>query len=94
MTRVLWRRQWLMRAALVLLVVLSALAVTVSVHESRRLIADLQVEQRNSVQLQAVWSQLQLEHGTWGSYSKVEQLARAELDMHMPAAHEKVVVQP
>jgi len=87
-------RRLLMKVFLVLLVVLSAVAVTVSVHESRRLIAQLQTEQRSSVRLQSVWSQLQLEQGTWGSYSKIEQLARAELHMHMPTAQEKVVVQP
>lgn len=80
--------------ALVTLVVISAVAVTWSVHEARRLTARQQQLQAGQDRLQTEWGQLLLERSTWGSYARVERLAREKLDMKLPEKDERVVVRP
>ena len=79
---------------LMALLVISALAVTWSVHESRRLTALQQQLQAEQDRLQTEWGQLLLERSTWGSYARVENLAREKLDMKLPEKDERVVVKP
>lgn len=74
--------------------VLSAVAVVHSVHTSRLLVNDLQGLQREGEQLQVEWGQLLLEKSTWGSYTRVEERARGEIDMYLPSVQEIVVVTP
>lgn len=85
-------RTWV--ALLAVLLVISALAVTWSVHESRRLTARHQQLQAEQDRLQTEWGQLLLERSTWGSYARVETLAREKLDMKLPEKDERVVVRP
>lgn len=79
---------------LVILVVASALAVTWSVYETRRLTAKQQQLQAEQNRLDTEWGQLLLERSTWGSYARVERLAREKLDMKLPDKDERVVVKP
>jgi cell division protein FtsL len=79
---------------LVALVVLSALGVAYSVHETRRLTDRSQQLQRQQAQLETRWGQLLLEHSTWGSYARVERLAREELGMKVPTTDERVLIRP
>lgn len=81
-------------AMLVVLILTSALAVSWTVHETRRLTSRAQQLQAQQDHLQTEWGQLLLEHSTWGSYTRVEQLARAKLDMQMPEGGQKVLVKP
>lgn len=85
-------RLWVV--VLVMLVVISAVAVTWSVHEARRLTARQQQLQAEQDRLQTEWGQLLLERSTWGSYARVERLAREKLDMKLPEKDERVVVRP
>ena len=84
---------WLVRL-LVLLVAVSALAVSYSVHEARRLTDRSQQLQRQLAQRESHWSQLLLEHSTWGSYARVESLAREQLGMKLPQTDERVLTRP
>mgnify|MGYP000389118956 FL=1 len=84
---------WLIRT-LVMLVVISALAVSYSVHEARRLTDESQKLQQQQTRLESQWSQLLLEHSTWGSYARVERLAREELGMKLPKTDERVLIRP
>ena len=84
----------LINSVLLLLIVISALAVTWSVHQARKLTAESQQLWQVSYALQTEWAQLQLEHSTWGNYIRVEQMARDELDMHLPRHNERVVIRP
>ena len=84
---------WLIRT-LVMLVVISALAVSYSVHEARRLTDDSQKLQQQQTRLESQWSQLLLEHSTWGSYARVERLAREKLGMKLPKTDERVLIRP
>jgi cell division protein FtsL len=79
---------------LLALVLLSALAVSWTVHESRRLTNRVQQLQSEQDRLQTEWGQLLLEHSTWGSYARVERMAREKLDMHLPQGEQKVLVKP
>lgn len=81
-------------ALLVLLVMVSAFAVSYSVHKARKLTDESQQLQREQNRLHTEWGQLLLEHSTWGSYARVERIARTELQMIQPTARHRVVVKP
>lgn len=85
---------WRLETLLVVLLVLSALAVSWSVHESRRLTNDVQRLQSEHNRLQTEWGQLLLEHSTWGAYARVERIAREKLSMAQPDPGQRVVVTP
>lgn len=79
---------------LVLAVLASALSVSWSVHRARTLTAALQQAHTEHDRLQTEWGQLLLEHSTWGSYARVERVAREKLHMKLPDTGEKVMVTP
>lgn len=79
---------------LLALILLSALAVSWTVHETRRLTSLAQQLQGEHDRLQTEWGQLLLEHSTWGSYTRVERLAREKLNMLSPEGDHKVLVKP
>ena len=84
---------WAIRV-LVVLIALSALGVSYRVHESRRLTDESQKLQQQQTRLESQWSQLLLEHSTWGSYARVERLAREKLGMKLPKTDERVLIRP
>jgi len=77
-----------------LALIVSAMAVSWSVHESRRLTNDAQRLQAEHNRLHTEWSQLLLEHSTWGAYARVESLARSRLSMSLPETGQQVMVRP
>ncbi len=79
---------------LVVLIAVSALGVSYSVHEARRLTDESQKLQKRQTGLESQWSQLLLEHSTWGSYARVERLAREKLGMKLPKTDERVLIRP
>lgn len=79
---------------LLMLVVASALGVAYSVHEARRLTDRAQQLRGEQARLETRWGQLLLEHSTWGSYARVERLAREELGMKRPETDERVLIRP
>ncbi len=79
---------------LLLLVVASALGVAYSVHEARRLTDRTPQLLSEQAELETRWGQLLLEHSTWGSYARVERLAREELGMKLPQTDERVLIRP
>ena len=87
-------RQPLQVMALLLLVLISALAVSWSVHSARKLTSEMQMLQREQDALQTEWGQLLLEQSTWGGFARVERLAREKLDMMTPDAGQTVMVEP
>lgn len=72
-------------AILVVLVVASALAVVNLTHRSRGLVKAQEREQARTRALEAEWTQLQLENGTWAAPARVEKIARERLGMNPPA---------
>ena len=83
-------------AATLLLLVLallgSALAVVYAKYQSRQLFVGLQQLGAARDRAETEWGRLQLELGTWGAQARVERIARRQLQMHLPAADEIVVI--
>lgn len=86
--------QMVVTAALVLVVVISALALIYSTHRSRELFNELQQEQRREWALDEDWERLLLEQGTLAAYERVSQTAENKLDMVMPDPAAVRVVRP
>ncbi|MDN5850221.1 MAG: cell division protein FtsL [Nitrococcus sp.] len=81
-------------ATLVLLVVVvgSAVAVSYSKHNSRRLFIQLQALQRERDQLNIEWGRLQLEQAAWATHGRIERIARERLEMRMPTQSDVVIL--
>jgi len=73
-------------------VLVSALLVVQSRHQSRIVFAEIQaLEDRRDV-LNEEWGRLQLEQSTWAMANRIESLARTELDMRSPTPEQRVLV--
>jgi len=70
---------------LVLLVMFSSIAVSYSVHISRKTVASLAVLERQQHAIEVEWGQLLIEQSAWGDYGRVERIAIERLEMKMPA---------
>jgi cell division protein FtsL len=87
-------RRLVLAMFLSLLVFGSALSVVYSKHLNRKLFIELgQLEQTHD-ELQVEWSRLQIEHSTWASHDRIRQLARTQLQLHIPSAENIVLVKP
>ena len=67
-----------------LMVVWSALSVVETRHESRKLFVELQTIEKQRDFMAVEWGRLQLEQATWGTYSRIEEVAREKLEMELP----------
>ena|SRR5688572_48088 len=81
-----------LNAALLVLVIVSALGVITSQHQARRLFIDVETEQATAKKLADEWTQLQLEQGTWATNKRVEAVASKQLGMRLPDPSTTVVV--
>ena len=81
---------WL--AGLWVLVMLSALGVVHTTHQSRVLTAQLEQTQRYRDELRYEQERLLLERSAWSAYSRIEQVAKEKLEMHAPGPSERVLV--
>ena len=86
------RAQWWVAAALVALLVVSALGVIYSSHQSRQLFNQLQELKRRELALEEQWGKLLLEQSTWSSHDRIRQLAETRLNMVMPEASDMEIV--
>ena len=75
-----------------LLVVASALGVIYSSYKSRQLFSGLEQQKRQAMSLEENWGRLLLEQSTWASHSRIEHLAKSQLDMVIPAPESMVVI--
>jgi cell division protein FtsL len=75
-----------------LLVFISAIAVVLARHQSRKLFAELQGLEQQRDAMNEEWGQLQLEQATWGTHSRIEDLARRKLGMTIPPAEAIMVI--
>ncbi|WP_372749500.1 cell division protein FtsL [Litorivivens sp.] len=71
-------------AGLIMLIVLSALSVVYSSHQSRQLFNEWQLLQKEAYRLDEDWGRLLLEHSTWAAHDRVERLASERLMMTPP----------
>jgi cell division protein FtsL len=61
-----------------------AMGLVTSQHKARKLFIELQQHKEVSKSLDTEWSQLQLEQSTWAMHSRLEQVAKDMLHMHVP----------
>lgn len=77
-----------------ILAFLTALAVVVTKHDSRRLFVELQALEHQRDRLNVEWNQLQLEESAWSTQARIETAARKRLEMRLPPEDAfKVIVQ-
>ena len=69
---------------LLLVLVVCALGLVTSRHQSRKLFSELEREQQRARQLEVEYGRLQLEASTWGLHSRVERIAGTTLGMRAP----------
>jgi len=74
-----------------LLVMVSAIAIVLSQHNSRGLVTELQGLYQERDTLDTEWGQLLLEQSTWATPSRIESFAGNKLGMQVPA-HDNFVV--
>ncbi len=79
---------------LLLLVVLSALAVVYSKHQSRKLFVELNSLQKSRDAMEVEWGQLQLEQSTWATSGRIEKLARQRLQMTQMEYKKIIIIKP
>lgn len=70
----------------------SALGVVYTTQQSRALTAQLEQAQRHRDELRYEQERLLLERGAWSAYSRIEQVAREQLDMRAPTPDERILV--
>jgi cell division protein FtsL len=69
---------------LLLVLVVCALGLVTSQHESRKQFTRLEREQERARALEVEFGQLQLESSTWGLHARVEKIAAGTLGMRTP----------
>tara|TARA_R110001592_G_scaffold363352_2_gene684898 strand:+ start:169194 stop:169433 length:240 start_codon:yes stop_codon:yes gene_type:complete len=75
-------------------VICSALSVIYVSHLCRQLYSDLSKLEQESNTLQVEWGRYLLEQSSWASLSRIEQLAKDQLEMRVPGPEEIVVIRP
>lgn len=74
------------------LVIVSALAVAYSAHQTRNMYRELQQIEKGHDDLEHEYEKLLLEQSAWADYSRLDQLARDELAMAAPMPDNTVVL--
>ncbi len=77
-----------------LLVLITALALVYSKHQSRQLFNEVAQLKAEVDKLNTEWGQLQLEQSSWSEHGRIERIARSRLSMVLPDNDEVVFVQP
>ncbi len=85
-------RQSLLTAFVALVLVVSAVSVVYSSHQSRQLFNEWQMLQKEAYQLDEDWGRLLLEHSTWAAPDRIARLAAERLMMVAPAKESFQVV--
>ena len=74
------------------LVIVSALAVAYSAHQTRNMYRELQQLEKDHDDLEHEYEKLLLEQSAWADYSRLDQLAHDELAMVAPMPDSTVVL--
>lgn len=81
-------------ALMALMVMISALAVVYTKHETRKLFVEMEALEQTRDELAVEWSQLQLEQATLATQGRVERTASTQLGMVLPGPEAMVIVRP
>jgi len=85
-------RLWLACLLALVLVLVSSLSVILSTYKSRQLFSDVQLQHRESMQLEEQWGRLLLEQSTWSSQTRIENLGKNKLNMVVPDPARMMVI--
>ena len=88
------RANSLLAVLLAVLVLASAVSVVYARHDARQLFIELQQLTAERDTLNIDWGRLQIEHSTWASPGRVEQIARERLRMREPDPATVVIIEP
>ncbi len=88
------RANSLLAVLLAVLVLASAVSVVYARHDARQLFIELQQLTAERDSLNIDWGRLQIEHSTWASPGRVEQIARERLRMREPDPARVVIIEP
>lgn len=86
--------RYVMPLLLTVLLVMSAMATSYSVHKTRKAVGELQALEKQRDHLYEEWSRLLLEQSTLGSFVEIENKAQHQLEMRVPQMDEVVTVSP
>ncbi len=67
-----------------LTLLVSALGVVYTAHQTRQLYGEIQKMQLNQDQLDSEYAKLLLEQSAWADFTRVDDISRTELEMHPP----------
>ncbi len=79
---------------LFVLVLVSALMLIASKHQSRKLFVELQQLNYQIDELNTEWGRLQLEQSAFSDHGRIERIARTKLSMVMPPSDEVIFIKP
>jgi len=86
--------QYFSLCVMLLLVLVSAISVVYTKHQSRVEFVALQKLEQHRDDLDEEWGRLLLEQSTWASPGRVEREAKVKLDMSIPMAGSTLVFNP
>lgn len=81
-----------LHAALILLLLASAISLVSAQHRSRSLHTQLEREHQRMRMLETEWGQLQIEQGTLAAHARIAELAEIKLKMRAPARDQVIVL--
>lgn len=82
-------------AALVFAAVLvTAIGLVYSKHQTRKLFVEVQQLHKEVVSLNTEWGRLQLEQSAWSEHGRIERIARQRLGMVNPEADQVAFIKP
>ena len=75
-----------------LLVLVSALSIVYSAHDTRNKFNELELLRAQQDALQIEWGKYLLEESAWASYGRIEKIAIDKLSMQIPSGQEIIMV--
>jgi len=81
-------------AVLFVAVMVSALLLVYSRHETRKKFVELGQLRNQVAALETEWGRLQLEQSAWSGHGRIEQIARTRLNMVLPESGSVVFIKP
>lgn len=88
------QRVLLVSTLLFVAVMVSAIGLVYSKHQTRKLFVELQQLNKEVVSLNTEWGRLQLEQSAWADHGRIEQIARDRLEMVTPEAEQVAFIRP
>jgi cell division protein FtsL len=76
-----------LNVALLVALIICALSLVTSRHQSRKLFVELEREQVLTRNFDIEYGQLQIEQSTWAMPARIEKIAREQLHMQLPGAN-------